>query len=130
LARTPSSCHVALISIPHPAPQYLFDSWVVDAAYSINLAAHHNDFLVFSFSKTKSTVGGVGVVIQGSDSVRIRIPRQSRRTISRDIFALYTLDLITRSSHGISRLLRVSFIHAILGVVAMQTVGRNTPGGY
>jgi hypothetical protein len=57
-----------------------------------------------------STVGGVGVVIQGSGTVRIRIPLQSGRTFSRDIFALYIPDLITRSSHGINRLLKVGWM--------------------
>jgi hypothetical protein len=57
-----------------------------------------------------STVGGVGVAIHGSGTDRLRIPLQSGRPISRDIFALYTPDLTSRSSHGISRLLSVSWL--------------------
>jgi hypothetical protein len=57
-----------------------------------------------------STVGGVGAAIHGSGTVRLRIPLQYGRPISRDIFALYTPDLISRSSHGISSLLSVSWL--------------------
>jgi hypothetical protein len=94
----------------HPTSLPLSTCWVVEYACSINLTAHRTDFLSFSPSKHMSTVGGVGVVIHGRGTVRPRIPLHDGRSISRDIFVLYTPDLISRSSQGISCLLSVSWL--------------------
>jgi hypothetical protein len=45
--------------------------WVVDSACSINLTAFQDDFVMFTPPSTPSHVGGVGVDVKGSGSVRI-----------------------------------------------------------
>jgi hypothetical protein len=57
-----------------------------------------------------SRVGGVGVDVKGSGSVRISVKLASDRLIHRTIHALYTLDLSFRSAQRIGRLLSVSWM--------------------
>jgi hypothetical protein len=45
--------------------------WVVDSACSINLTAFQSDFVRFTPPSAPSRVGGVGVDVKGSGSVRI-----------------------------------------------------------
>jgi hypothetical protein len=82
--------------------------WVVDSACSINLTAFKSDFVRFTYPSAPSRVGGVGVVVKGSGSVRISVRLASGRLIHRTIHALYTLDLSSRSAQRIGRLLSVS----------------------
>jgi hypothetical protein len=51
----------------------LSDYLVVDSACSVNLTAFRSDFSEFHPSSRRSTVGGVGVTVQGSGTVRIHI---------------------------------------------------------
>jgi hypothetical protein len=89
--------------------------WVVDSACSINLSVHHSNSITFTTASDPSTVGGVGVIIQGSGIVRLHIQLQSRAVITRIIHTMFTPDLITRSSHGIMRLLSVSCLQRHCG---------------
>jgi hypothetical protein len=82
--------------------------WVVDSACSVNLTSFRSDFSEFHSSARRSTVGGVGVTVQGRGTVRIPICLISGRTVFRHVHALYTLDLSSRSAQRISRLLSVS----------------------
>jgi hypothetical protein len=64
--------------------------WVVDSAYSINLTAFRDDFVQFTPPSAPSRVGGVGVDVKGSGSVRISVRLASGRLIHRTVYALYT----------------------------------------
>jgi hypothetical protein len=108
-------CPVALLSLQRPPPTSLSQCWVVDSACSINLSAHRTDFITFQPSTDHSTVGGVGVAIKGSGTVRIKIQLQSGSIITRDLFTLFTPALIARSSQGISILLSVSWMQKHCG---------------
>jgi hypothetical protein len=74
----------------------LSDYWVVDSACSVNLTSFRSDFSEFHPSSRRSTVGGVGVTVQGSGTVRIPICLISGRTVFRRVHALYTPDLSSR----------------------------------
>jgi hypothetical protein len=50
-------------------------------------------------------VGGVGVDVKGSGSVRVSVRLASRQLIHRTVHALYTPDISSRSAHRIGRLL-------------------------
>jgi hypothetical protein len=84
--------------------------WVVDSACSVNLNAFRSDFSEFHPSSRRNTVGGVGVTVQGSGTVRIPICLVSGQTAFRRVHALYILDLSSRSAQHISRLLSVSLM--------------------
>jgi hypothetical protein len=85
--------------------------WVVDSACSVNLTAFWSDFAEFHPSSRRSTVGGVGVTLQGgSGTVRIPICLVSGHTVFRRVHALYTPDLSSWSAQHISRLLSVSWM--------------------
>jgi hypothetical protein len=88
----------------------LSDYWVVDSACSVNLTSFQSDFPEFHSSSRRSTVGGVGVTVQGSRTVRIPICLISGRTVFRRVHALYTPDLSSRYAQRISRLLSVSWM--------------------
>jgi hypothetical protein len=47
--------------------------WVVDSAYSINFTAFRIDFSTFTPPSTRFRVGGVGIDVKGSVSVRMSI---------------------------------------------------------
>jgi hypothetical protein len=49
----------------------LSQHWVIDSACSINLTACRSDFSMFTPPSTRSRVGGVGVDVKGSGSVRM-----------------------------------------------------------
>jgi hypothetical protein len=86
----------------------LSDYWVVDSACSVNLTSFRSDFSEFHSSTRRSTVGGVGVTVHGSGTVRIPICLISGRTVFRRVHALYTPDLSSRSAQRVCRLLSVS----------------------
>jgi hypothetical protein len=86
----------------------LSQSWVVDSACSINLTASRSEFATFTPPSAPSRVGGLGVDVKGSGSVRISIRLASGKIIHRAIHALYTPDLSSRSAQRIGRLLSVS----------------------
>jgi hypothetical protein len=75
--------------------------YVVDSACSINLTAFKNDFVRFTPHSAPSRVGGVGVDVKGSGSVRISAWLASGRLIHRTIYALYTHDLSSLSAQRI-----------------------------
>jgi hypothetical protein len=89
--------------------------WVVDSACSINLIAFKGDFVRFTPPSAPSRVGGVGVDVKGSGSVRISVRLAFGRLIHRTIHALYTPDLPSRSAHRIGRLLSANWMHTHCG---------------
>jgi hypothetical protein len=93
----------------------LSQHWVVDSACSINLAAFRSDFSTFTPPSTRSRVGGVGVDVKGSGSVRMSIRLASSHFSHRTIHALYTPDLSSRSTQRIGRLLSVSSLQSHCG---------------
>jgi hypothetical protein len=104
-----SFASVAFTSATAPVAD-LSDYWVVDSTCSVNLTSFRSDFSEFHPSTRHSTVGGVGVTVQGSGIVRIPICLISGRTVFRRVHALYTPDLSSRSAQRISRLLSVSWM--------------------
>jgi hypothetical protein len=65
--------------------------WVIDSAYSVNLTAFRDDFATFAPPPSApSRVGGVGVDVKGSSSVRISVRLASGQIIHRTVHALYT----------------------------------------
>jgi hypothetical protein len=70
--------------------------WVADSACSINLIALRHDFVTFDPSSTPSRVGGVGVDVKGSGTVRLSILLASCQIIHRTYHALCTYDLSSR----------------------------------
>jgi hypothetical protein len=89
--------------------------WVVDSACSINLTAFRHDFVTFDSPSTPSRVGGVGVDVKGSGTLRLSILLASSQFIHRTNHALYTLDLSSRSTQRIGHLLNVSWIQSNSG---------------
>jgi hypothetical protein len=69
----------------------MFDYWVVDSACSVNLITFRSEFSEFHPSSRRSTVGGVGVTVQGSGTVHIPICLVSGRAVFRRVHALNTL---------------------------------------
>jgi hypothetical protein len=89
--------------------------WVVDSACSINLAAFRGDFATFIPPSAPSRVGGVGVDVKGSGSVRISVRLACGQIIHRTVHALYTHDLSSRSAQRIGRLLSVNWMQSHSG---------------
>jgi hypothetical protein len=89
--------------------------WVVDSACSVNLTAFRSGFAEFHPSSRRSNVGGVGVTVQGSGTVRIPIGLVSGHTLFRRVHALYTPDLSSRYAQHISRMLSVSWMQKHYG---------------
>jgi hypothetical protein len=83
--------------------------WVVDSASSINLTAFRHDFVKFNSPSIPSRVGGVGVDVKGSGTVRLSILLASSQLIHRTVHAVYTPNLSSRSNQRIGRLLSVSY---------------------
>jgi hypothetical protein len=92
--------------------RYLSHYWVIDSACSIKFTAFRSDFSTFTPSSTRSRVGGVGVDVKGSGSVRMSIRLACGHVIQRTIHALYTPDLSSRSTQRIGRLLSVSWLQS------------------
>jgi hypothetical protein len=116
--------------------------WVVDSACSINLTAFKSDFVRFTPPSAPSRVGGVGVDVKGSGSVRISIRLASNRLIHRTIHALYTPYLSSRSAQRIGRLFSVRWMqthsgcefifpsHSDIGLLVVPTeMGMLEPSG-
>jgi hypothetical protein len=86
--------------------------WVVDSACSINLTALRHNFVTFDPPSTPSRVGGVGVDVKGSGTLRASILLASGQIIHCADHALYTYDLSSRSTQRIGRLLSVSWMQS------------------
>jgi hypothetical protein len=89
--------------------------WGVDSLYSINLTAFRHDFVTFDPPSTSFRVGGVGVDVKGSGSVRLSVLLDSGQIIHRTVHALYTPDLPSRHAQHIGRLLIVSWMQSHSG---------------
>jgi hypothetical protein len=89
--------------------------WVVDSACSINLTAFRDDYVKFTPPSAPSRVGGVGVDVKGSGSVRTSVRLAFGNLVNRTVYALYTLDLSSRSAQRIGRLLSVSWMQTHSG---------------
>jgi hypothetical protein len=83
---------VALSSFPHPGRD-LCDFSVVNSAYSINLTVCRGDFVTFEPPSGTSRIGGVGIDVKNSDTIRLAIPFVFGHVIHRTIPALFTPDL-------------------------------------
>jgi hypothetical protein len=88
---------------------------VVDSACSINLIASKGDFVRFTPLSAPSRVGGVGVDVKGSGSVRTHVRLASGRLIHRTIHSLYTRALSSRYAQRIGRLRSVNWIQTHSG---------------
>jgi hypothetical protein len=75
--------------------------WVVDSACSINLTAFPGDFAQFTPPSAPSRVGGVGVDVKGSGSVRNSVRLACGQLIHRTIHAMYTFDMSSRPAQRI-----------------------------
>jgi hypothetical protein len=106
--------HVGFSSSITPGRDFL-QHWVIDSAYSINLTAFRSDFSTFTPPSTRSRVGGVGVDVRGSGSVRMSIRLVYGHVIHNTIHALYTPDLSSRSTQRIGRLLSVNWLQSHCG---------------
>jgi hypothetical protein len=84
--------------------------WVIDSARSINLTFFRTDFVSFDPPSVTSRVGGVGVDVKCSSTIQIIISVVYNQSIRHTVYALYTLDLLSRSSQRIGRLLSVSWM--------------------
>jgi hypothetical protein len=89
--------------------------WVVDCARSINLTAFRSDFVTFAPPSAPSRVGGVGVDVKGSGSVRTFIRLASGHAVPRTIHATYTPDLSSRYAQRIGRPLSASWMQSHSG---------------
>jgi hypothetical protein len=98
-----------------PPGRDLSDFWVVDSACSINLTAFRSDFVSFDPPSGTIRVGGVGVDVLGSGSVKINIPLVCGQVLRRTAHALYTLDMAARSAQHNGRLLSVSRMRSHTG---------------
>jgi hypothetical protein len=86
--------------------------WVVDSVCSIDLTAFRRDFVTFDSPSTPSRVGGVGNDVKGSGTVRMSVMLASGHLIRRTVHAWYTLDLSSRSTQRIGRLLNVIWMQS------------------
>jgi hypothetical protein len=81
--------------------------WEIDSACS-NLTSFRSDFVTFDPPSAPSRVGGVGVHVKGSGTVRIALLLASGQPIHRTVHALYTLDMSFASPQSIGRLFGVN----------------------
>jgi hypothetical protein len=103
-------------SVSTPPGRDLYQFWVVDCAYSINLTAFRSDFVSFDPPSGTSRVGGVGVDVRGSGNVEIAIPVVSGQIIEHcNIHALCTPDLSARFAQRIARLVIVNWMQSHSG---------------
>jgi hypothetical protein len=93
----------------------LSDYWVVYPACSVNLTAFRSEFVYVHPPSRRSTVGEVGVTVQGNRTVRIPISLVSGQTVFRRVHALYMLYLSSRYAQKICRLLSVIWMQKHLG---------------
>jgi hypothetical protein len=103
--------------------------WVVDSACSINLTAFRHDFVTFDSPSTPSRVGGVGVDVKGTGTVRLSILLASGELIHRTVQALYTPYLSYRSTQRIGRLLIVSWMQSHIGCEFIFPLNSDTDRG-
>jgi hypothetical protein len=89
--------------------------WVVDSAFSINLTACRDDFVTFEPPSGTTRIGGVGVNVHGSCTIRLATPLVSGQIIHRTFHALVTPDVSSRSAQRIGRLLNVSWTQSNFG---------------
>jgi hypothetical protein len=89
--------------------------WVVDSACSINLTAFRGDFVTSPPPSAPSRVGGVGVDVKGSGSVRIAVRLAYGLLIHRTINAIHTPCMSSRSTQRIGRLLSVRWMQSHSG---------------
>jgi hypothetical protein len=99
------------LALGRDLPQF----WVIDSAHSINLIAFQGDFVTFSPPSVPSRVGGVGVDVKGSGTIRITIPLALGQSIHRTNHALYTPGMTSCSTQHIGRLLNVSWMQTHCG---------------
>jgi hypothetical protein len=109
----PSSYVAFFFSLDHGRD--ISDFWVVDSACSINLAACRDDFVTFEPPSGASHIGGAGVDVQSSGTIRLAIPHVFGHIIHRIIRALFTPDLSLRSSQCIGCLLSVRWMRSHCG---------------
>jgi hypothetical protein len=88
--------------------------WVIDSA-CFNLTAFRGDFTTCAPPSAPSRVGGVGVDVKGSGSMRISVWLASGQLIHRTVHALYTPDMSSRSAQRIGRLLSVIWMQSHSG---------------
>jgi hypothetical protein len=93
----------------------LSNFWVVDSAYSINLTACRDNFITFEPPSGSTRIGGVGVSVHGSNTIRLAIPLVAGQIIHRTIHALLTPDFSSRSAQRIGLLLNVSWMQSHCG---------------
>jgi hypothetical protein len=89
--------------------------WVIDSACSVNLTAFRGDFTTFAPPSAPSRVGGVGIDVKGSGSVRISVRLASGQLIHRMVHALHTPDMSSRSAQRIGRLLSAIWMQSDSG---------------
>jgi hypothetical protein len=89
--------------------------WVIDSTFSINLTTFRGDFTTFAPPSAPSRVGGVGVDVKGSGSVRISVRLASGQLIHRTVHAMYTPHLSYRFTQCIGRLLSASWMQSHSG---------------
>jgi hypothetical protein len=102
--------------------QFLF----IDYACSISLTEFRDDFITFAPPSAPSCVGGVGVDVKGSDSVRIYVRLACGQLIHRTVHALYTPDVSSRSAQRIGRLLSVSWMQSHSGCEFIFSIDSDT----
>jgi hypothetical protein len=89
--------------------------WVLDSARSINLTAFRSDFVMFAPPSAPSRVGGVGVDVKDSGTIRLFSMLSLGQAIHRTIHALYILDLSSRFALRMGRPLSVSWMQSHSG---------------
>jgi hypothetical protein len=114
-SRPPCGAGTTSVYLSVPDSDNLSQFLLIDFACSINLTAFRGDFTAFALPSAPSRVGGVGVDVKGSGSVRISVRLASAQLTHRTIHALYTPDLSSRSAQRIGRLLSVSWMQSHSG---------------
>jgi hypothetical protein len=88
---------------------------VVDSACSINLTAFRIDFVTFASPSGPSSVGGVGVDVKASSTMRFSIRLASGKAIHRTVHALNTPIFPYRPAQRIGRLLNANSMQSHSG---------------